>query len=90
MASGGDGLNTTYWGCSDYRGYSWKLNVMIPRARVIKNEREYNLIRPFWVDTSVDEICWMWERDFGRTVSIQVWSRIIEADFWLDDRFING
>lgn len=32
----------------------------------------------------------MWDRDFGKTASIQVWSRIMEAAFWLDDRFMNG
>lgn len=56
----------------------------------MRNERKYSLIRPFWFDTSVEEIIWNWEIDFGRIVSSQIESSSSDADFWLASRPIDG
>lgn len=59
-------------------------------ARVIRKDRKYNLIWPFWVEIIVEVLIWNAEIDFGRTFSSQVRSRIIEATFWLVMRLRNG
>lgn len=53
---------------------------------VIRKERKYSLIRPFWFDTIVDIFIWMKEVVFGRIVSSQIKSSNDDADFWLIDR----
>lgn len=57
---------------------------------VIKNERKYSLIRPFWLVTIVDIFIWMSEVVLGRIFSSQMRSRREDADFWLIVRFMWG
>lgn len=42
---------------------------------VIKKERKYSLIRPFWFVTRVDAFIWASEMVFGRMASSQIRSR---------------
>lgn len=65
-------------------------NVMRLRVRVIKKERKYNLIWPFWLEIRVDVFIWNVEIDFGRAFSSQVRSSSIEATFWLISKLISG
>lgn len=58
--------------------------------RVKKNERKYNLIKPFWLETSIEVFIWKCKMDFGRTFSSWIESSKSDADFWLIDRFMNG
>lgn len=60
------------------------------RVRVIKKERKYSLIWPFWLEMSVDVFIWNEEIDFGRAFSSQVKSSSIEATFWLVSKLISG
>ena len=55
---------------------------------VIRNERKYNLIRPFWLVIVVDIFVWASEMVFGQMVSSQIRSRREDADFWLIVRFM--
>lgn len=55
---------------------------------VIRKERKYSLIRPFWLVIMVDIFIWASEMVFGRIVSSQIRSRREDADFWLIVRFI--
>lgn len=55
---------------------------------VIRKERKYNLIRPFWFVTIVDIFIWVDEMVFGKMFSSQIRSRRDDADFWLIVRFI--
>lgn len=57
---------------------------------VIKKERKYSLIRPFWFVTRVDAFIWASEMVFGRMASSQIRSRRENADFWLIDKFMYG
>ena len=52
---------------------------------VIIKERKYNLIRPFWLKTKVEDFIWKYEIDLGRMFSSQMESKSIDADFWLLD-----
>ena len=76
------------WWCSNYRNYSWKLNKIVLTRIVIRNERKYNLIRPFWLVIVVDIFVWASEMVFGQMVSSQIRSRREDADFWLIVRFM--
>ena len=60
------------------------------RVRVMRNERKYNLIWPFWVEIRIEVFIWNWEMDFGRMFSSQIESSRSDADFWLIDRFASG
>lgn len=55
---------------------------------VIRKERKYSLIRPFWLVIVVDIFIWASEMVFGRIVSSQIRSRREDADFWLIVKFI--
>lgn len=55
---------------------------------VIRKERKYSLIRPFWLVIVVDIFIWASEMVFGRIVSSQIRSRREDANFWLIVRFI--
>jgi len=55
---------------------------------VIRKERKYSLIRPFWLVIVVDIFIWASEMVFGRIVSSQIRSRREDADFWLIVWFI--
>ena len=57
---------------------------------VMKNDRKYSLIRPFWVDTRIDIFIWIVEVVLGRITSSQMRSRSDDADFWLMERFRYG
>ena len=57
---------------------------------VIRKERKYNLIRPFWLVTIADVFIWVSEMVFGKMVSSQIRSRREDADFWLIVRFMWG
>ena len=57
---------------------------------VIRKERKYSLIRPFWLVIVVDIFIWASEMVFGRILCSQIRSRREDADFWLIDRFIWG
>lgn len=63
---------------------------MRAKSSVIKNDRKYSLIKPFWFDTIVDASIWNCATVLGRIFSIHVRSNDIEADFWLNSRFILG
>lgn len=76
------------WCCSDHRDYSWKLNKIILMRIVIRKERKYSLIKPFWFVTTVDIFVWVIEMVFGKIVSNQIRSRREDADFWLIVRFV--
>lgn len=76
------------WCCSDYGDYSWKLSKVVLTRIVIRKERKYSLIRPFWLVIVVDIFIWASEMVFGRIVSSQIRSRREDADFWLIVRFI--
>ena len=76
------------WCCSDYGSYSWKLNKIVLIRIVIRKERKYSLIRPFWFVIIVDIFIWASEIVFGKIVSSQIRSRREDADFWLIVRFI--
>lgn len=60
------------------------------RARVIRKERKYNLIIPFWLEIRVDMFDCDLEISFGRRFSSQIKSSKREAYFWLASRFVNG
>ena len=49
---------SSYWGSGDYGGYSWELIIIRARTRVMMKERKYSLIRPFWLETVVDDFIW--------------------------------
>lgn len=51
---------------------------------------KYNLIKPFWFETAIEDFIWKWEMDFGRIFSIQVMSSSVDADFWPISRFVLG
>lgn len=55
---------------------------------VIRKERKYSLIRPFWFVIVVDIFIWASEIVFGKMVSSQIRSRREDADFWLIVKFI--
>ena len=55
---------------------------------VIRKERKYSLIRPFWLVIGGDIFIWASEMVFGKIVSSQIRSRREDADFWLIVRFI--
>ena len=57
---------------------------------VIRKERKYSLIRPFWFVTRVDAFLWACEMVFARMASSQIRSRREDADFWLIDKFMYG
>lgn len=78
------------WGFGNFRGYSWRLKSSMLRVRVMRNERKYNLIWPFWVEIRIEVFIWNWEIDFGRMLSSQIESSRSDADFWLIDRFVSG
>ena len=59
-------------------------------VRVIRNDRKYSLIRPFWFDTIIEEEAWNLETDLGRMFSIQVKSNNMEDNFWLINRLDRG
>lgn len=59
-------------------------------SRVIRNDRKYNLINPFWLDTRVEVFIWIEEIVLGRKISSQVRSSRREADFWPMVRFVDG
>lgn len=48
---------------------------------VIIKEREYSLISPFWLDTIIEEFCWILVINFGSAFSSQIRSSNIVADF---------
>ena len=50
---------------------------------VIRKERKYNLIRPFWLVIITDIFIWINEVVFGRIFSSQIESMREDADFWL-------
>lgn len=50
---------------------------------VIRKERKYSLIRPFWFVIVVDIFIWASEIVFGKMVSSQIRSRREDADFGL-------
>ena len=50
---------------------------------VIRKERKYNLIRPFWLVIITDIFIWINEVVFGRIFSSQIKSMREDADFWL-------
>lgn len=54
---------------------------------VIRKERKYSLIRPFWFVIIVDMFIWISEVVFGKIFSSQIRSRREDADFWLIIRF---
>lgn len=57
---------------------------------MIRKDRKYSLIWPFWVEMSVEVFIWDREIDFGRAFSSQVRSSSIEATFWLIIRLMRG
>lgn len=65
-------------------------NVIRLKIRVIKKERKYSLIWPFWLEMSVDVFIWNEEIDFGRVFSNQVESSSMEATFWLISKLTSG
>ena len=56
------------------------------RKRVMRNERKYNSIKPFWSDTNVEVFIWM-RVVFDRIFSSQVKSKREDDDIWLSNRF---
>lgn len=46
-----------YWCCDYFRNYTWKLNIIKAVVMVIKKERKYSLINPFWLVTMIEELC---------------------------------
>lgn len=76
------------WCCSNYGNYSWKLNRIILIRIVIRKERKYSLIRPFWFVIIVAIFTWAVEMVFGKIVSSQMRSRREDADFWLIVRLV--
>lgn len=57
MTSGSYWLVFAYW-CSNYFGdYARKLNIIRAAVIVIRKERKYSLINPFWLDTVIEEFC---------------------------------
>ena len=62
-------------------------NELMLRKRVMRNERKYNLIKPFWSDTNVKVFIWM-RVVFDRIFSSQIKSkREDDDDIWLSYRF---
>lgn len=57
---------------------------------MIRKDRKYSLIWPFWVEMSVEVFIWDREIDFGKAFSSQVRSSSIEATFWLIIRLMRG
>ena len=55
---------------------------------VIRKERKYSLIKPFWFVVEVAIFIWACEMVFGRIVSSQIRSRREDADFWLIVKFM--
>lgn len=55
---------------------------------VIRKERKYSLIKPFWFVVVVAIFIWACEMVFGRIVSSQIRSRREDADFWLIVKFM--
>ena len=76
------------WGCGHYRNYSWKLNKAMLMIIVIRKERKYSLIRPFWFVTVMDAFIWISEVVFGKMFSSQIRSRREDASFWLIVKFV--
>lgn len=70
-----------YGCCGGYGDYSWELSSRRLIIRVMRKEREYNLIRPFWFVVVTEAFIWKWAIDFGSASSIHIWSRSREADF---------
>lgn len=77
-------------GYCNYRDYSWKLNIVRLRIRVIRKDRKYNLIIPFWLEIRVDKFDCDLEISFGRRPSNQIRSSKREAYFWLASKFMSG
>lgn len=50
---------------------------------MIRNDRKYIFIRPFWFETSVESFSCAWAMDFGRMFSSHAESRREDASFWL-------
>lgn len=50
---------------------------------VMRKDRKYNLMRPFWFEVSREAFSWMWAVVFGNKTSIQVRSSREVASFWL-------
>ena len=57
------------------------------RVRVIRNDRRYRLIRPFWLEINVENFSWIRDVVFGKMFSNQIKSKRDDADFWLTNRF---
>lgn len=70
-----------YGGCCYHGNYSWKLKIARLRARVIKKDRKYSLISPFWLEIRVDIFDCEWEISFGSRFSSQIRSSNKEAYF---------
>lgn len=57
---------------------------------MIKKDRKYSLIWPFWLEIYDEAFIWNSEVDFGRVFSNQVWSSSIEATFWPIIKLVSG
>lgn len=74
-------LISSYWGGSNYGGYTWKLSASKLIVRVNMKDMKYSLIKPFWVEIIVEDFIWKWEIDFGMIFSNQIVSSSVDADF---------
>lgn len=79
-------MDAVYWSSGYYGDYSWELNRSMMIIMVMRNDRKYSLIRPFWVDTRIDIFIWIMEVVLGKIVSSQMRSKSSDADFWLMER----
>lgn len=57
---------------------------------MIRKERKYSLIWPFWAEIVVEVFIWKRARDFGRVFSSHVRSSNREAVFWPAVRLVWG
>lgn len=49
---------------------------------MMRKDRKYNLIRPFWFEVSKEAFSWIEVMVFGRIISVQVRSSREVASFW--------
>lgn len=58
--------------------------------RVIRKDRKYSLISPFWLEVKAARFVWRREAVLGRIISVQVESNRVDADFWPIERLVAG
>lgn len=90
MACGCDWLGFVGYCYSGYGGYARGLSRTRASSRVIRNDKKYSLINPFWFDTRVEAFICMEEIVLGKKISSQVRSSRREADFCPIARFVDG